>query len=600
MLKKVFLFSILLLIFISVNVFGETSDTENIINGDFTDGTTNWSEGFYSPGEGSISESNGELLISITEGGTETWNIQINQGSINLYNETEYTFSFDARSVSARTIEANVGMSEEPYTSYFASGPLNLSTDMKTYSFTFTTTADDSTARVEFNCGLDVNDVYIDNVSLIGGSAPTTITPLTPEIINFPDQNLEAAVRAEINIVDEPIYNTDVYTLTSLNLSKQDIADITGLEHFTGLTKLMLGNNSVNNITPLENLTNLRELNIGANHLSDITPLKNLTNLTSLNLVVNDITDITSLENLTNLTSLLLEYNDFTDITSLNKLTNVTYLKLNDNEISNIRPLENLTNVTYLDLSNNEIADVIPLENCTKLTYLNLCGNPISDITALGELIDLKTLVLNTRILENVEPLANCTNLISLNLNLNSISDITSLENLNNLKTLFLVGNPLNEQAQVVIDKLLSKGTRVLWSPIETSSTETPTDTASVEPSITPSSTTTVSSPTLSPEVSNEAVQYTIDNDWDGAATISVAIKNIGDSEINGWTLSWTFPEDQQITNMWGGSYTQSGQSVIVKNDIWNETIPVNGTVNFGFNLSYIGSNSVPDSFTLN
>jgi internalin A len=592
MLKKTFLLGmIFFLIFISFNVFAEVTNMENIINGDFSNGTSDWNGGFYTPGEGSISESNGELLISITNGGTETWNIQINQGNINLVSGTEYTLSFDARSVAERTMEANVGMSVDPYESYFASGALDLSIEMTTYSFTFTADADDSTARLEFNCGLDDNDIYIDNVSLIGGSESEPVPTPTPEIINFNDLNLEEAIRTELGITDDPIYNTDVYSITSENLSKLKITDITGLEHFSGLTNLILGNNKVTDITPIENLNNLKTLNIGANHLVNIEPLENLSNLSSLNLVVNDINDISSLANLTNMTELLLEYNDISDITPLENLNKLSYLKLNDNEINSITPFENLTDLTYLDLSNNEISDIAPLSNCTKITNLNLCGNPITDITALGNLTNLKTLVLNVGGLENIEPLANCTNLVSLNLNLNSISDITPLENLTNLSVVFLVGNPLNEEAQTVINKLLENGTRVVWT---SSSTETPTETPTETQTETPTPTETPST-----EIPNDKVEYTIVNDWGEAATINVTISNTENLPINGWTLSWTFSDNQEIINLWGGSFTQSEQDVIVKNDTYNETIPVNGSVSFGFNLNYSGSNSIPDSFTL-
>jgi cellulose 1,4-beta-cellobiosidase len=70
---------------------------------------------------------------------------------------------------------------------------------------------------------------------------------------------------------------------------------------------------------------------------------------------------------------------------------------------------------------------------------------------------------------------------------------------------------------------------------------------------------------------------------------------------VNGWTLAWTFPGDQKITNLWNGSYTQNGASVSVKDAGYNANIPPNGgTTSFGFNLSYTGTNSKPTSFTLN
>jgi cellulose 1,4-beta-cellobiosidase len=95
-------------------------------------------------------------------------------------------------------------------------------------------------------------------------------------------------------------------------------------------------------------------------------------------------------------------------------------------------------------------------------------------------------------------------------------------------------------------------------------------------------------------------VDYTPANDWGSGATISVDVINNAPSPINGWTLEWTFPGNQQITNLWGGSYDQSGADVAVTNAGWNGTIPANGSVNFGFNIQYSGSNQAPSQFTLN
>jgi hypothetical protein len=70
---------------------------------------------------------------------------------------------------------------------------------------------------------------------------------------------------------------------------------------------------------------------------------------------------------------------------------------------------------------------------------------------------------------------------------------------------------------------------------------------------------------------------------------------------VNGWTLAFTFPGNQTITNLWNGSYTQSGASVSVKDAGFNANIPAGGgSVNFGFNINYSGTNAKPAAFTLN
>ncbi|HYH01843.1 MAG TPA: cellulose binding domain-containing protein, partial [Bacillota bacterium] len=129
----------------------------------------------------------------------------------------------------------------------------------------------------------------------------------------------------------------------------------------------------------------------------------------------------------------------------------------------------------------------------------------------------------------------------------------------------------------------------------------TPTATVTPPPTITlaPTPTVTVSpTPTQTAETGC-SVSYTM-NDWGSGATVSITIKNNGTSAINGWTLAWAFPGNQKITNLWNGTYTQSGTSVTVKNMSYNGTIAAGGTVNFGFNISYSGTNAKPTAFTLN
>jgi hypothetical protein len=99
--------------------------------------------------------------------------------------------------------------------------------------------------------------------------------------------------------------------------------------------------------------------------------------------------------------------------------------------------------------------------------------------------------------------------------------------------------------------------------------------------------------------VGNFTVDYVIQSDWGNGATISVTLKNNGPG-IMGWTVGWTFPGNQTITNLWNGAYTQSGATVSVKDAGYNASIPTGSSVNFGFNINYSGSNTAPTSFTVN
>jgi enterochelin esterase-like enzyme/lysophospholipase L1-like esterase len=120
-------------------------------------------------------------------------------------------------------------------------------------------------------------------------------------------------------------------------------------------------------------------------------------------------------------------------------------------------------------------------------------------------------------------------------------------------------------------------------------STPTPTPTKSIIP--TPS------------QSGTSATDYSIDysqSDWGSGATVSITIKNNGSTALDGWTLSWNFAGNQKITNLWNGTYTQSGTVVTVKNAVYNSAIPAKGSITFGFNISYSGANAKPTGFTLN
>jgi len=143
-------------------------------------------------------------------------------------------------------------------------------------------------------------------------------------------------------------------------------------------------------------------------------------------------------------------------------------------------------------------------------------------------------------------------------------------------------------------------GYRIYITPGTDSGTTTTTRTTTI-PSTTTQQTQVSPSPTTSNNNStgNFAVSYG-QNDWGNGATVSITIKNNGTTSLKNWILSWTFSGNQKITNLWNGSFTQSGASVTVKNAEYNGSIDPGSSINFGFNISYSGSNTKPTSCTLN
>jgi hypothetical protein len=117
-----------------------------------------------------------------------------------------------------------------------------------------------------------------------------------------------------------------------------------------------------------------------------------------------------------------------------------------------------------------------------------------------------------------------------------------------------------------------------------------------VPPTATPP---TVVPPTATPGSGGGcSVDYTITNNWGSGFTANVIINS--SSAVNGWTLNFSFPGNQNITNLWNGTYSQSGSAVTVNNAGWNGNIPANGSTSFGFQGTYSGSNAEPAAFSLN
>src|SRR5690606_28482432 len=89
-------------------------------------------------------------------------------------------------------------------------------------------------------------------------------------------------------------------------------------------------------------------------------------------------------------------------------------------------------------------------------------------------------------------------------------------------------------------------------------------------------------------------------NEWPGGFTADVTVTNTGSSAINGWNLTFTFPSGQRVTNGWNATISQSGATVTAQNMSYNASIPPGGSVSFGFQGTWTGSNGDPADFTLN
>ncbi|GLY47075.1 cellulose 1,4-beta-cellobiosidase [Lentzea sp. NBRC 102530] len=94
-------------------------------------------------------------------------------------------------------------------------------------------------------------------------------------------------------------------------------------------------------------------------------------------------------------------------------------------------------------------------------------------------------------------------------------------------------------------------------------------------------------------------VTYQVTNEWNTGFGAAVSIRNDGEA-LNGWNLTWTFPDGQRVTQGWSGNFTQNGAVVSVTNPAWAPTLPSGGTAQVGFNGSKGSTNRPPTDFAVN
>src|SRR5581483_8109615 len=97
-------------------------------------------------------------------------------------------------------------------------------------------------------------------------------------------------------------------------------------------------------------------------------------------------------------------------------------------------------------------------------------------------------------------------------------------------------------------------------------------------------------------------VTYTVTNQWNTGFGASFTIQNTSASAWTSWSLQFSFPNGQTITQLWNGNFTQNGAAVTVTNLSYNGAVAAGATVTSppGFNANWSGSNNAPTSFSIN
>jgi cellulose 1,4-beta-cellobiosidase len=91
---------------------------------------------------------------------------------------------------------------------------------------------------------------------------------------------------------------------------------------------------------------------------------------------------------------------------------------------------------------------------------------------------------------------------------------------------------------------------------------------------------------------------YSVQNDWGSGFTASVTVTNSGTTAITGWTVSYSYAGNQQLSSGWNGTWTQSAKTVTIANAAWNGSLSPGASTQAGANFAYTGANTPPATLT--
>lgn len=257
-------------------------------------------------------------------------------------------------------------------------------------------------------------------LGLLALAAKNMPTPPPPEeqVIEFTSQQLEDAVRLELNRPDGEIIYGDLEQIEHLGIVSQvpftaetsfdyrigthvggtfykdapvgDVSDLSLLAYMPNLKEVYLCQQNITDLTPLEGLP-LKTLALCDTPVTDLSPIAELTELETLYLAGNAATDHSTLVSLKSLQKLNL------DCTTADDLEFLTSLQLSELSLGLTVPrdgdwsaLSTQTQLETLTLwsPNRKTLDV--LDDLPKLSRLSIGGWLYEDLSALGELPGLR------------------------------------------------------------------------------------------------------------------------------------------------------------------------------------------------------------------
>ena len=219
---------------IYIGFFSQVQAANVLVNGDFSNGTNNWSS-YFAGGVYQFYEQNGEGVVSRVKSATSS-NSQVYQVGFPLKPNTHYTLSFDARTNALYNITVPFYLHKHTanYASLWPEDPVftvipNVNTHY-TYTFTTKTNFTEPNTNTRLRIGVKQSSLpngyslYFDNIVLEEGTTPTPTPTPTPSPTSTPTPTPTPSPTPTPIVVNPPtctisVSATNFYSDTGVDVS---------------------------------------------------------------------------------------------------------------------------------------------------------------------------------------------------------------------------------------------------------------------------------------------------------------------------------------------------------------------------------------------
>jgi aryl-phospho-beta-D-glucosidase BglC (GH1 family) len=133
----------------------------------FANGVDGWVLSNQGGAVSTLSKTSGGIQVSVNNGGSETWHVQLTKTGMALKKDKTYRLSFDASATANRNATYYLGKAADPWTAYSSYNGASITTSVQSFTSTFTMKNDtDLQARLVVDLGKSTESVLLNHIKL--------------------------------------------------------------------------------------------------------------------------------------------------------------------------------------------------------------------------------------------------------------------------------------------------------------------------------------------------------------------------------------------------------------------------------------------------